>query len=158
MTKCNSGSNVSQKKRISAEHKKRSEKCWQRDQLLTTSRSRVLFISWLCGRLSETFSSLSKGERALVIVIRSIQAERIPTSCNKCAKIRDYFPPAVSKIDFGSEKGPRRVWTSAPLTAKWYLCPLWNWVRVHAIGRGRAFTSPTFFHSVDTGAWVATSW
>ena len=30
------------------------------------------------------------------------------------------------------------------LTAKWYLLPSWNWVKVQAIGRGKAFTSPTY--------------
>ena len=54
-----------------------------------------------------------------------------------------YFFPFVSWIELGSLNLPMRPHLSTALTAKWYLLPSWNCVRVQAIGRGNAFTSPT---------------
>ena len=68
----------------------------------------------------------------------------------------------MSAMDWASENGPILVWMSEARTAKWYLCPLWNCVSVQAMGSGSAFTSPTFFHGLETGAsdisWYAKIW
>jgi len=61
-------------------------------------------------------------------------------------------------IDWGSLKRPTREWISWALIAKWYLLPFINCVRVQAIGRGRAFTSPTFFQRDMAGCNPGVSW
>lgn len=47
-------------------------------------------------------------------------------------------------MELGSLKWPLRPSTSTGRTAKWYLFPSWNCVKVQAMGRGNAFTSPTY--------------
>lgn len=64
----------------------------------------------------------------------------------------------VSDIVQGSLNGPARSWSSTARTAKWYLFPAENWVRVHAIGSGRAFTIPIFFHIIGGFVLSAPSW
>ena len=63
----------------------------------------------------------------------------------------------LSVIVHGSLNGPRRPISSVPRTAKWYLLPGKNWVSVHAMGRGKAFTTPIFFHWCGFSA-VPPSW
>lgn len=67
------------------------------------------------------------------------------------------FPLHLSRMLEGSLKGPSRLCTSTARTAKWYLWPSTNWVRVQAMGSGRARTSPTFFQCEVAGG-LFVSW
>lgn len=55
----------------------------------------------------------------------------------------NYVAAGNKWILLGSLKGPILAWVSTARTEKWYLLPSWNCVKVHAMGSGKAFTSPT---------------
>lgn len=61
-------------------------------------------------------------------------------------------------VHWGSQKEPKRPYTSLARTAKWYVEPDWNWVSVQAIGSGRAFTSPIFFQCCWDALLLELSW
>ncbi len=57
----------------------------------------------------------------------------------------------------GSLYGPTLLCESMARTLKWYLFPTENCLRVQAMGRGRAFTSPTRFQEDASGILLGSS-